>query len=320
VIGKFNYAAILTGTDNQIKNNIVMNSDAGIRLEEGHTSKIKYNNVWNNGRNYINTTPDSTNISVDPMLFDEENEDYHLQKFSPLIDAGDPSILDKDSSRSDIGVYGGPFGENYTYIDLAPKPPRNIISEFENDTLKVWWNSSTESDFKQYIVYKDTTSGFLPDSSNRLFVTDTSHFWDLVKMEKNIYYKITSVDNQNNESEPGEEIAVIVTALGEKELVPIDDYKLYQNYPNPFNPATTIGFRLKENANVRIVVYDIKGELIEEIINARRTKGYHEIQFTGKQNNKLQGIASGVYFYRIEVKAENNIPVYGDIKKMIYLK
>ena len=48
--------------------------------------------------------------------------------FSRLIDAGDPSILDKDGSRSDIGLYGGPFGESYKYIDLAPSPPLNLTA------------------------------------------------------------------------------------------------------------------------------------------------------------------------------------------------
>jgi hypothetical protein len=44
--------------------------------------------------------------------------------YSPLIDAGDPNILDIDGTRSDIGRYGGPYGQRYEYLDLAPKKPR----------------------------------------------------------------------------------------------------------------------------------------------------------------------------------------------------
>jgi hypothetical protein len=33
--------------------------------------------------------------------------DLHLSATSLLIDAGDPTILDPDSSTSDIGAYGG---------------------------------------------------------------------------------------------------------------------------------------------------------------------------------------------------------------------
>ncbi len=46
------------------------------------------------------------------MFVNEDSMDFHLQMFSPLIDAGDPNILDLDGSRSDIGLFGGPYGEN----------------------------------------------------------------------------------------------------------------------------------------------------------------------------------------------------------------
>ena len=38
--------------------------------------------------------------------------DLHLVPGSPLVDAGDPGLLDPDGSRSDIGVHGGPAAGN----------------------------------------------------------------------------------------------------------------------------------------------------------------------------------------------------------------
>jgi hypothetical protein len=49
------------------------------------------------------------NISEDPMFVSPMN-DYHLQTGSLCIDTGDPGIFDYDSSRSDMGCYGGPGG------------------------------------------------------------------------------------------------------------------------------------------------------------------------------------------------------------------
>ena len=43
--------------------------------------------------------------AVDPLVFD-----YHLQSSSPLVDAGNPSVIDVDGTVSDIGAYGGPLG------------------------------------------------------------------------------------------------------------------------------------------------------------------------------------------------------------------
>ena len=50
------------------------------------------------------------NVSVDPLFVahtDSLNYDYHLQASSPLIDAGDPGMVDPDSSRINMGRYGG---------------------------------------------------------------------------------------------------------------------------------------------------------------------------------------------------------------------
>ncbi len=81
--------------------------------------------------------------------------DFHLQKYSPMIDAGDPTILDRDGSRSDIGLYGGPYGWTYTYMDLAPRPPHNVTAVNENGLIKLTWNKNTEADFSHYRIYRD---------------------------------------------------------------------------------------------------------------------------------------------------------------------
>lgn len=59
-------------------------------------------------------------------MFVNETEDFHLQKYSPLIDAGDTLVNDVDGTRSDIGLYGGPYGKSYDYLDLAPVEPEEL--------------------------------------------------------------------------------------------------------------------------------------------------------------------------------------------------
>lgn len=49
-------------------------------------------------------------ISLDPNYINP-GDDFLLGNPSPCRDTGDPSILDVDSSRSDMGAYGGPGGE-----------------------------------------------------------------------------------------------------------------------------------------------------------------------------------------------------------------
>ena len=153
-----------------IKNNNIIGSVNGVY---GDTTNVKYNNFWKT-QNY---PKDSTNISVDPM-FVNDTSDFHLQMYSPLIDAGDPTILDKDGSRSDIGLYGGPYGEKYTYRDLAPKPPSNLTAIMDSGLVKLTWNKNTEADFSVYRVYRDTVPDFMYDTTKIIAVLSDTVFFD----------------------------------------------------------------------------------------------------------------------------------------------
>jgi parallel beta-helix repeat protein len=71
---------------------------------------ISHNDIFNNVAGQYRDMPDQTerfgNISVDPKFIGKE--DYHLAGGSPCINTGDPGITDRDGSRSDMGIFGGP--------------------------------------------------------------------------------------------------------------------------------------------------------------------------------------------------------------------
>jgi hypothetical protein len=301
-------------------NNVITNAERGVRAVGTQDLVFKYNNVWNNDVNYYGFTPDSTNLSVDPMVMNEDTSrgelDFHLQMFSPLIDKGDPAILDKDSTRSDIGLYGGPFGQMYNYQDLPPRPPVNLSAIVDTDYILLKWNKNTEADFSHYNLYRDTTENFTADSTTFVVsVEDTFYIYIRSEGISDLYFKLTAEDNQGNISEPSEELHLVLTGIKNNEEFTISSYKLFQNYPNPFNPSTRIGYRLKERGYVKLYVYDIKGELIEILVNKHQEGGYHEVSF-GREKE----LASGIYIYQIMVRSGKNIPVFTDIKKMIYIK
>jgi hypothetical protein len=326
VIGNCTFQAMRFWKPNEVYNNLVVDGDKGIEVHENRGVVIQYNNVWNMNTPYINHTPDSTNLSFNPMFVDKEGLDLHLQMFSPLIDAGNPNNFDRDGSRSDIGIYGGPLGETYLYRDLPPSIPCSIQSNISGDTLvTINWELNTEEDFKHYNIYRDSVSGFNIDSISYLYSTDTSFIEDTIKgFSNNIYYKITAIDSQSNESLPSDEIAFLITGIEPPTIKTIGYYHLFQNYPNPFNPETIIGYKLKEPGYVKLRVYDIKGEFIEELVNEYKNRGYHEVNFiasgTDGWKNKLSGLASGIYLYKLDVIDDKNIPVYSQIKKMILIK
>ena len=97
-------------------------------------------------------------------------------KYSPGIDAGDPNILDVDGSRSDIGLFGGPGGESYTYEDLAPRAAKKPFCMVDTNYISLRWNRNTEADTAFYKVYRDTVIRFQIDST-KLISSPTDTFF-----------------------------------------------------------------------------------------------------------------------------------------------
>ena len=65
-----------------------------------------WNLFWRNGRDYEYSEPSEDDVFGDPLF---QASSYRISQNSPAVNAGDPSILDLDGTRSDIGVYGGPY-------------------------------------------------------------------------------------------------------------------------------------------------------------------------------------------------------------------
>jgi hypothetical protein len=84
---------------------------------------------------------------------------------------------------------------------------------------------------------------------------------------------------------------------------------LSQNYPNPFNPETDISFTLSEPSDVKLSVYNTKGENIHTLHKGKSAAGLHTFSFDGSD------LTSGVYYYRIETSRGG-----GSVKKMMLLK
>ncbi len=68
---------------------------------------------------------------------------------------------------------------------------------------------------------------------------------------------------------------------------------LLQNYPNPFNPVTTIEFRLPQQSDIRIDIYNINGAFVENLYNGNRDAGIYTIQWNASR------YPSGIYFVKL---------------------
>ena len=89
---------------------------------------------------------------------------------------------------------------------------------------------------------------------------------------------------------------------------------LAQNYPNPFNPSTTINFAVPVQSDVKIVIYNVLGEIVKTIIDKKMNAGSYSVSF-----NAGNTLSSGIYFYNINaagIDGHNFIQT----KKMLLIK
>ncbi|MBK7981260.1 MAG: T9SS type A sorting domain-containing protein [Ignavibacteriae bacterium] len=96
--------------------------------------------------------------------------------------------------------------------------------------------------------------------------------------------------------------------LSTKKLIPRIVELSMTNFPNPFNPSTIIEYTIPRTSKVRLEVYDNLGKLIEVLVDKKLNPGNYRTQF------KINGITSGIYFYRL-ITDKSVIT-----KKMILLK
>jgi len=95
--------------------------------------------------------------------------------------------------------------------------------------------------------------------------------------------------------------------MGEFSSIPAD-FSLSQNYPNPFNPVTRVKYALPEDSHVKLEVYNILGEKVATLVNARQKAGYKSVSWDGSR------FSSGIYFYRLHAGD------YTQTRRMILLK
>ncbi len=85
-------------------------------------------------------------------------------------------------------------------------------------------------------------------------------------------------------------------------------FVLQQNYPNPFNPTTTIPFELQNKSDISLVLYDIRGHILQDMASGPFEAGVHDIVFDGSH------LSSGLYVYKLSANG------FVETKKMALIK
>lgn len=85
-------------------------------------------------------------------------------------------------------------------------------------------------------------------------------------------------------------------------------FDLSQNYPNPFNPSTSIAFNIAEPTMVKLAVYNLLGEKVQNLVNEFMQPGFYNVNFNAAN------LPSGMYIYKLETAT------YTQARKMMLMK
>lgn len=120
-----------------------------------------------------------------------------------------------------------------------------------------------------------------------------------------------------NEKNVTNEASGVVVGVDEKEQIPTT-FGLDQNFPNPFNPVTKIRYHLPVAGTVSIVIFDMLGREVRQLVQAEQPAGSYTVRWDGT-DSEGKGLPSGSYFYRIKARGENK-ESFTHIRKMVLVK
>ncbi|MDD3578614.1 MAG: choice-of-anchor D domain-containing protein [Candidatus Cloacimonetes bacterium] len=175
--------------------------------------------------------------------------------------------------------------------------------------VQIAWMSESETDHAGYNLLRsevqelstamrinDTmiNEGIATGTQMSYIYTDTQVYHDAT-----YYYWLESV-SLSGETEYYGPITVYVNANGEGPGIPEIplETKLYSAFPNPFNPSTNLRYSMKEAGDVRIDVYNLKGQILKTFHNSHNLPGYYQVNWDGRDMNG-RVVGTGVYFYRM---------------------
>jgi hypothetical protein len=285
-------------------------------------------NLWL-GINNTNTNPD-TWANWTPAIYNTDIGNIDEYKLSIGYGLGKGIYYFANRSQLNNSEYhyggyslsGGGYWDGVTNksgilrINAKPIIPPDSLQALAIEIAKVelkWKDKSNDED--GFIIERkkgDASSSEIYSILDTLNMGVTSFKDSTVELITKYTYRVFAFNSDTISTFSNQ--ATITTLTSVKEVEIPRHFELSQNYPNPFNPSTAIKYALPSESNVKIIIYNCLGKVVDELINKVQALGFYEV--TWKTNN----IASGIYFYSIEAIATNVKENFRAVRKMILLK
>jgi hypothetical protein len=172
-------------------------------------------------------------------------------------------------------IIGGLYG-------IASDPPKFGLYLDDNCSVSINENGlMTVSNYAHILdAFPDGYAGYLNGILPGISGATLHFFTEGDTFDLSAYYAVESIDG---------------------ELINPNSFEIQSLYPNPFNPRTTFRYSLIKQGEVKVNVFNIKGERVDEVVNELQTPGEYSIRWTGEY------VSSGIYYFQMQF--ENDVEV-----------
>ncbi|HPT72179.1 MAG TPA: T9SS type A sorting domain-containing protein, partial [Candidatus Cloacimonadota bacterium] len=238
----------------------------------------------------------------DQSAYPDQSGHFNLSLFQgvyPYLKAELPGYL--TTYLNNIGVTSEQTTTINSFVMPYLQKPINLQYSTNQEILNLAWqleNPPVKSGERMapdfYRIYIVQNNIVTEDTTTAL-----NYQYTLVEGNYTIYVKGVFHDSMGQEavSSSSNVLQFAYTANEDNIQVP-NIFALERNYPNPFNPSTTIRYAIKDQGRVTLRVYNVKGQLVNTLVNDIKSPGKYSLIFDGTDTFG-KSLASGVYFYRL---------------------
>ena len=180
-----------------------------------------------------------------------------------------------------------------TGVELA-----TFFAELGDGQVTVRWSTTDQYHLHGFNLYRLTDEAARPRPKDRInqqiFRGKSPYVYVDTRVQPGevYYYWLEDIDETGASSFHGPAVADL------SGLVP-GTYQLSQNYPNPFNPETTLRYALPRDGQIRLKIFNIRGQLVKTLVDGERRAGHYSVVWKGRDDCDRPA-ASGIYFVQMQ--------------------
>ena len=233
-----------------------------------------------------------------------DTEGTMLELDDQMMVSADKIVLKVSGGDLQVTVKATVNGEDtapktFTFTQLNPAELASFDGALQSDKVVLNWSTVSQTNNAGWRITRsvdgenfEAVGDFVQGAGTAdALMNYTFEDKNLPGVEK-VYYRLEQVDLDGSISQSN----VIEVLLGAR--MPLPTEFAVNVYPNPFNPSTTITYSLPEAAPVTVVIYDVLGQQVRQLISQFNSAGRYQVQWDAR-DSQGRSVASGVYIAKI---------------------